>query len=387
MRRSSIGRALLVLPAAGLALTWGYTPAQASGTPGWRSVATISEPSHSTGLVSVAAAGDKGSWAVGYAGASNSDTITPIVESWNGTSWDPVTVPTAELTKLGELPVLDTVATSGPENVWAFTAFGGWLHGTANGTTWAAGKLGKTQLLVQSSLALGQHTGWAFGGSTSSKKATPYAAYNAGDGWKRTAVPGTGTISAASAISPGDIWAVLGTGAVGLGSSAGGLLHWSGGHWHAITTLPAELRKGPLDSVLARSDKNVWVGGAVKNSKGGTTEAIGHWNGLHWTVTLLPATASKARYYVTSMVTDGAGGIWALADCTESNCPNSGLASRLWHETAGGSWSRPIVPKLATSASALLDLAPVGRSVWGVGAVRVGKKGANGLIAVWGGTP
>ncbi len=387
MRRSSIGRALLVLPVAGLALASGYTPAQATGTPGWRTVATVSEPSESTGLVSVAAAGDKGSWAVGYAGSTNGDIITPIVESWSGTSWGPVTVPTTELTKLGELPVLDTVATSGPGNVWAFTAFGGWLHGTSNGTTWTAGKLGKAQVLVQSSLALGQDTGWAFGGSIGTRKTTPYAAYNAGHGWKRTVVPGKGTISAASAISPGDIWATLGTSPEGLGSSAGGLLHWSGGHWHTVTSLPAELGMGPLGSVLARSDKNVWVGGGVKNSKGGTTEAIGHWNGEHWKVTVLRAAASKAKYNVTSIVTDGAGGIWALADCSGSNCPNSGLASRLWHLTADGSWNHPIVPKLATSASALLDLAPVGRLVWGVGAVRVGKKGANGLIAVWGATP
>jgi hypothetical protein len=387
MRRSTIGRAVLVLPAAGLALASGFTPAQASGTTGWRTVATISEPSFSGGLTSVAAAGDKGSWAVGYAGSSKGDTFTPIVESWNGVSWGPVTVPTAQLTKLGELPLLDTVATSGPGNVWAFTAFGGWLHGTTNGTTWTAGRISKKPVVVQSSLALGQDTGWVFGGSAGPKgTTTPYAAYNTSSGWKRTAVPGNGTISAASAISPGNIWAALGAGSVGLGSSAGGLVHWSGGHWHAVANLPAELRKGSLGSVLARSDKNVWVGGAVKNSKGGTTEALGHWNGHDWKVTVLRAAASKSKFYVSSIVTDGAGGLWALGSCDSTGCPNAGLASRLWHQTKG-SWSRPIVPKLATSGSALLDLAPVGRSVWGVGAVRVGKKGANGLIAVWGATP
>jgi hypothetical protein len=388
MRRSSIGRALLVLPAAGLALASGYTPAQATGTPGWRTVATISEPSLSTGLLSVAAAGSKGSWAVGYAGSSNGDTVTPIVESWNGASWRPVTVPTKQLTKLGELPLLDAVATSGPGNIWAFTAFGGWLHSTTDGSTWTAGKLSKTDLVIEASVPAGPDSAWAFGGAQAGQGAAPYAAYHSPTGWKRTRVPGKGAISAASAVSKSNIWAVLGTGPLGFGGKSGGLLHYSAGHWHAVTALPAQLRNSSLDSVLARSDTNVWVGGAVKNSKGGTTEAIGHWNGDRWTVTVLHAAASKAKYHVASMVTDGAGDIWALGACDgSSSCPNGGSASRLWHETPNGSWSGPIVPKLATSASALLDLAPVGRSVWGVGAVRVGKKGANGLIAVWGATP
>jgi hypothetical protein len=386
MRRSAIGRALLVLAAAGLALASGLTPALASGTPGWRTVATISEPSLSTGLLSVAAAGDKGSWAAGFAESGSGGTVTPVLESWTGGTWTPVALSAAQVTKLGAEPMLDSVTASSPSNVWAFTMAGGWLHGTASGTTWTAGRIAKAPAFVESALAIGTDGAWAFGATMGAKGTlVPYAAARAGTGWKPTRVPGKGVIVAASAVSPHDIWAVLGTSTLGVGGAGGGLVHWSGGHWHSLA-LPAQLRNSSVGSVLARSDTNVWVGGAVRNAKHGTAEAIGHWNGHLWSVAVLRAAASAATYRVASIVTDGAGGLWALGSCSGPKCPNGGLASRLWHQTKG-SWTRPVEPKLATSASALLALAPVGRSVWGVGAQKVGKNGSDGLIALWGATP
>jgi hypothetical protein len=200
-------------------------------------------------------------------------------------------------------------------------------------------------------------------------------------------VPGHGQITAASAVTSRDIWAVTGSGIIfgGVTGHSGGMLHWSAGHWHAVTTVPAALRNASLGSVLARSDRNVWVGGAVRNAKKGTTEAVGHWNGHHWTVLTLHAAATTAKWHLTKLVTDGSGGIWALSACKGAACGNGGVAWRLWHETAG-KWGRPLLPKLASTATILVSLAATGKSVWGVGAERVGKS-ANGLIALWGPTP
>jgi hypothetical protein len=186
-------------------------------------------------------------------------------------------------------------------------------------------------------------------------------------------------------VSAGDIWAVLGNGVLGVSRTAGGLLHWHGGHWHQVPGLPTSLRNRSLGAVLARSDHNVWVGGAVRNSRRGTTEAVGHWNGHRWTVVELRAAATAAPFHVAAMVTDGSGGIWALGLCSAANCPNR-RPSRLWHET-GGRWHGPIEPKLASRPTALISLAAVAKSVWGVGILRAGKNSANGLIALWGPTP
>src|SRR5215469_8266689 len=113
--------------------------------------------------------------------------------------------------------------------------------------------------------------------------------------------------------------------------------------------------------------------------------------GLGWQIgrvdrTMAVSLATVAKWHLVKMVTDGSGGIWALSQCVGNNCGSGGGASRLWHEVAG-KWGRPVQPKLASSQTILFSLAATGKSVWGVGAVRVGKSGANGLIAVWGPKP
>ena len=386
MRRKMIRRSLVMLPATALALTSGLVPAQAAGTPGWRTVATVSRPSLDTALVGVATAGPRHAWAVGFAASSAGSTFLPVVQSWDGSAWSPVTLPASVVSTLSRSgpPLLDTTAASGPGNVWAFTLTGGWLHN--DGTAWKAGMLARGHALVQASLVTAKTTVWAFGATASAAGLAPYAAFKSGThAWMRTAVPGKGTIAAASAVSASDIWAVLGSGTFGISRAAGGLLHWHGGHWHAVPGLPASLRSRSLGAILARSDQNVWVGGAVRNGQNGTTEAVGHWNGHRWTVVKLRAAATAAPFRVGAMVTDGSGGIWALGLCTASKCPNGG-GSRLWHKT-GGRWHGPVEPKLASRPSVLVSLAAVAKSVWGVGLVRAGKNSANGLIALWGPIP
>jgi hypothetical protein len=378
MRRATIRRSLIMLPATALALTSGLVPAHAAGTPGWRTVATVSQPSLETALFGVATAGPRHAWAVGFASPSGGTTPVPVVQSWNGSAWSAVTLPAGVVSTLGRTgpPLLDTTAASGPGNVWAFTVPGGWLH--YNGTAWKAGTLARGRALVQASLVTAKSTVWAFGATVSTTGFAPYAAFKSGvHAWKRTPVPGRSAIAAASAVSAGDIWAVLGNGTLGIGRSAGGLLHWHGGRWHPVPGLPASLRNRSLGAVLARSDQNVWVGGVVRNSQNGTTEAVGHWNGHRWTVVKLRAAATAAPFRIDAMVTDGSGGIWALGN---------GGSSRLWHQT-GGRWHGPVEPKLASRPSGLVSLAAVAKSVWGVGIVRAGKTSANGLIALWGPIP
>ena len=86
-------------------------------------------------------------------------------------------------------------------------------------------------------------------------------------------------------------------------------MRWRAGQWHQVSGLPARLRTTSLGSVLARSDSNVWVGSTLPNRKGGSTEAVGHWNGHRWTVTPLRASAVTGHYHVISVVSDGSGGL------------------------------------------------------------------------------
>ena len=82
-----------------------------------------------------------------------------------------------------------------------------------------------------------------------------------------------------------------------------------------------------------------------------------------------------------AMAPDGKGGIWALAANTRSS------GEQIWHRH-GTTWSQ-VKPAFGKHSWVLAALALVPRthSLWGVGALRAGTSGANGLIAVDGTLP
>src|ERR1022692_509919 len=388
MRLRTIRFALLstpaVLVAMVLAVAAGIGPAQAVGPPGWRIVATIAASGQGSELTAVAVADQRHEWTVGFAVDSKAGVFMPIVMGWNGSAWTRITLPASILAKLGTGigPLLDAADASGPAHMWALSVTGGWLHWNGQ---WTAGQIARTPVAIYSTVVLGRGNVWALGGTGSS--GAPFAAHYNGTGWKRSPVPGSASISAASAVRGTDIWATLGKAELSLGGGAtsGGLVHWFSGRWHRVTGLPAALRNASLGSILARSDKNVWVGGATRNARGGTTEALGHWNGRTWTVIRLRARATVNGYRVASLATDGAGGIWALGNCIASTRCSNGSPWRLWHEVAGR-WSGPTRPRLASHNTVLFSLAAVSHSAWAPGAIQVGNS-ANGIIALWGTKP
>jgi hypothetical protein len=350
----------------------------------WRTLDLFASPSLLLG-VAAAPANPAHAWAVGWTGSATA--TVPLLAAWRGANWSKVRLLPGVVSSLGKDPVLDTAAASSPTNVWAFTESGRWLR--FNGTTWTAGRTASPAPVIQASLATGSSSAWAFGGTAVAGRQTTYLPYaslfTAGHGWKRTAVPGKGMIVSASAVSGTDIWAVIGTGPLGLPANGSGLVHWQGGRWQPVISLPAALHNSSLGAVLARSDTDVWVGGAARNTRGGTTEVVGHWNGHSWLVSRFGAPASAAMFHVTSLVPDGAGGIWALGFCVGPNWGGA-IAGRLWHQVAGR-WIGPRVPVLANRKVALVRLAPVAHSVWAVGDAGVGGRRPSGVIALWGPVP
>lgn len=373
-----------VVVAVVLAVAAGIDPAQAAGPPGWRIVTTVTPSAQGSELTAVAVADRQHEWAVGFAVDTQAGQFTPLVMGWNGSTWTRIALPGSVLAKLGTGlgPLLDAAGASSPANMWAFSATGGWLHWNGR---WTAGQIARTPVAIYSTVVLGRGDVWALGGIDSS--GAPFAAHYNGTSWKRFPVPGSAAISAVSAVSGGDIWATLGRAELSLesGGTGGGLVHWFGGRWHRVISLPAALRNASLGSVLARGDRNVWVGGATRNGAGGTTEAIGHWNGRAWTVIRLRARATENGYRVSSLAADGEGGIWALGNCLAAATCLDASPWRLWHEVAGR-WSGPTHPRLASRGTALFSLTAVSHSVWAPGGIRTDNS-ANGIIALWGSKP
>ena len=393
MKRAHAGSALLFLTAMALAVTTSpatvATAGARSSSAAWRVSATVSIASHSTQLFSVTSAAPIPSWTWAVGGttpASGKGGATPVAETWNGRAWSRLTVPAKAVSALGPDPVLVTATAARDNRLWAFTPSGGWL--VKFGSTWTAGRLTTNPVVIDSSLAYLSNGGaWAFGALETPGGFLPYAAYSGpvGFSWKQVPVPGKGTI-VSSAVAPrgGSPYAVLENGSLRQSSPTSSLVHWTGSEWQTII-LPAALRHAALGAILVRAGNSIWLGGAVRNARHGTTEIMAHLNEHGWQVTRLPAPATAAPFRVTSVTTDGSGGIWALGTCLASRCPN-GAASRLWHET-GGRWSGPEVPALAGKSTVLAGLYNVRHGVWAAGSVRLSKTRSDGVIALWGVPP
>jgi hypothetical protein len=121
---------------------------------------------------------------------------------------------------------------------------------------------------------------WAFGGTDQgSDHGTPVAEHWNGKTWSRSALPSGlhGWISAASAPSASDIWA--------LSSLNGYVLHWNGSSWSvAKRWTQTSPYSSAFTGITAFSATNVWVFGGVVN---GLTPLVGfgtwHYNGKTWT--------------------------------------------------------------------------------------------------------
>lgn len=384
VRRALALQLAVVLPICGALSVASTLPVQASTVPGWHVKTVLNPGAGNQGiLLDVTADAPGDAWAVGMTGPVSGTSTVPMIVRWNGTAWSQVTLPAPVQTALGT-DFANTITAGSPRNVWAFGLLSTWVH--FNGATWTSGQLvppgpGGTAL-VQSALALSTSNVWAFGAKSKSTGQHAYAAHFNGVKWTGTSVPGTAAISDASAVSAGDVWAVE-SGGPSVGPTAGrsALVHWSGGAWHSVG-LPAALASRPLTQVVANSDKNVWVGSWLRNSKKGATEAVGHWNGRAWTVQTMPVTATSQMFAVSALASDGHGGIWAIGNCT--SCSGY-LPSRIWHESAG-TWKRAVMASKYPYLILRMALAPGTTSVWGVGAVAVGKT-TNALVALDGSAP
>jgi len=385
MIASALRGAMIASGITAVTLTAGMLPADAATT-GWRIEATVPAPTGQRGvLLAVHADAPGDAWGVG---GYHPSAPKLLIDRWNGTKWAQVALPSSVRSGLGRQQLLLTVGSSSASNVWAFgfcasSSLSGscWLHRT--GSAWTGGRLvGRrfSNVIIDHVLVLGRRNVWGFGAKAISPGLRAFAMHNDGSGWKVEPAPGVAGVVDASAVSSSDIWAVEGASVFSVGAPKGALIHWSGGRWQALA-LPKALGGHPLDSVEAFGDRNVWVGGATRNSKSGTTEAVGHWNGRRWSVTTMRVAPSRATYATIALVPDGHGGLWAAGGDLQAN-----RATRLWH-FSNGRWVRARVAG-TRKPPILVSLASVpGRtSVWGVGAV-VTNQTPTGVIALFGPVP
>jgi hypothetical protein len=383
-------RAAVVLSGTALALTAATLPAQAATT-GWRVNTEFHSRGNASVFFSVDAVSARDAWTTGIVGSNKNGTFQSVVRHWTGKRWQLITLPAKVAKRWNSSSPIDTqIAASSARSVWVINSFAGGRYLHLSGTRWTIGTLpggSGYSLQITAVKDLGPDNAWALGVRTplgiSSQTSVPYAAHFNGSRWTSQALPGKGAITAVSAVSTRSIWAVLGAGPTSAASKLP-VLHWTAkAGWQQAAVQPALPAGANLTSVLAEPGGTVWIGGSVKNGAKGTTAFAAKWTpaAKTWTLAHLGG-ASPGKWELVDMAASGRGGIWAVALAKNVK----GQPERMWRLT-GASWSQ-VTPAFGRHEWYLAQLAtvPGTDSVWGVGALKVGRS-ADGLVAIAGPTP
>jgi hypothetical protein len=256
-------------------------------------VVTVPQPAaHNAYLFAVTASSAADVWAVGDTSNSRYLDDRTLIEHWDGSAWHIVPTPAA-----GDLRA---VAASSASDVWAvgvIPAAGGSkaraLTEHWDGTRWqvvpspSPGRYGDG--LAGVSVA-GPGSAWAVGSAVTSKfdSSAAFTEHWNGTTWSAVPAPGPGIDSELRAVTSAggnDAWAV---GLYDVESPTGTLTftlaeHWNGTHW---VTVPSPMPTGDdvFEGVAAVSANDIWAVGA----QGRRPPLVARWNGHAWAQVTAP---------------------------------------------------------------------------------------------------
>ena len=242
-------------------------------------------------LDGVSASSASDALAVGFTMIRRRDYGT-LIEHWNGSAWtvnslDAITGFAARLTGVVDMS---------PTNAWAVgEGASGGLAEHWNGSAWTVATLPDPSFTPASGNAISADSAtdiWVVGSTINAATETsvPEALHYNGSAWTVVAVPqpnrSSGTLTAVTALSAGNAWAVGESS--GAGSAIGGstlVEHWNGTGWSVVSS-PTPGAYPTLSGVAGRSASDVYaVGTNLPSVNGGPEQAmILSWNGSAWSV-------------------------------------------------------------------------------------------------------
>jgi hypothetical protein len=302
-----LGTRIGVIAALASAMAIGITTAAPAATTGaWGEMSSIHIAGDSNEIHALVATGQDDIWAFGNDYSGTLGEWRAFGERWTGGSWTRVNMSDRETA-----PVEDLVygaAATGPNDVW-----------TVGGSSTAPGIPTRRELI--------EH--WD---GTSWQIVEP----NVNDIGVSRGLIGVATPEA------GKVWAVGEANYGGGSDSVPLVLHKSGSQW---THVPFDLRVpgcpsssgGEIDSVVAKSDTDVYVAGRCAGSTGLERAYIAHWDGANWSLAYEPTSGKE----ITSLTVAPDGQVWAGGD----NGPTHGSVERglLWHDN-GTTWTMAKLP-------------------------------------------
>ena len=285
-----------------------------AGATAWSVVPSPSPSVSGNDLNAVTVVGARLAWAVGDSTASNGAGQT-LIEQWDGAQWSVVPSPNPSPFHNG----LSGVSAVAAQDVWAVGSF--------------SNALDTPQTLIEH-----------WDGSTWNQVASS----NVG--------PNTNVLTAVSAISSTDVWAV------GQYDGPSGFLrtlveHWNGQQWSVIPSPNVGTHNNRLHGVAAISATDVWAVGEFLDPNGTAHSVIEHWNGQRWTIVTFSLRPSVLNAISAVSATD----IWAVGQV---------MTSTLTEHWDGAAWRIVPSPNPSTNNNILSGVASVSASnVWAVGAV------------------
>lgn len=367
------------------------TPSSTAAVSGWRVDLVVHPPaphpaSDPVTMTSVASPGPADVWAAGAVSSTASRRSSPVVVRWNGRTWQ-VLHPAAPITSgIAQFKI----AAAGDNDVWLFNQtlsrqLGDqpmWAHW--NGRAWTHGALPvpvvsrAEGVLITSAVAPGPRDVWVGGTIDSPETASalpgvPFLMHYDGRTWRYYQLAGANdslpAVTGISVLGPADSWALASSALpyfdVGVPDPENLLLHWNGSSWQRILLGRGQTPVGNFYSAVAVSAHAAWLTGTVHRPGphgGSWIPGAVYWNGARWT-----ATSASAPYPLTSAVSDGRGGLWAVSQPEYSPQAQLSPPAGFWHY-ANGRWTHVPVPAISGwDVVVQLARAPGTGPAWAVG--------------------
>lgn len=310
---------------------------------------------NASGYSAVIAPAKDDAWAFG--GTNPGGTSSPAAERWDGKRWHAWSLPA------GLSGFIVGAAASSPGDVWAV---GGEYALHWNGSRWAVAKIWSQAGQPTSVVAASPSDVWVFGSSSFSGEASLGAWHYDGRAWSRAAGVAD-AIYRASAVSPGDIWAIT------VSPRGGSVVHYDGRIWGRDAAAESALANTQLDDVLAVSARSVWVSGVTPANAADGRLVLVRWNGRCWKRFVAPWAVQQPERFAA----DGAGGIWIPV-------VTGGVSPATWilHLSGTGVWTRTRIAAGPGTGVGVGDLAliPGTTTLWGTGGLLTT---LGGDAAIW----
>jgi hypothetical protein len=310
-------------------------------------------------------------WVVGSDGYQK-----PLIRHWDGTSWQVIVAPVqtreSALHGVAARTASDAWAVGNPTNGLQQTT-GSAIH--FDGSSWTDSTLpAKSGYAVNLNAVAYAGTGvWAVGGvypAGNSRTEVTYVLFH-GKQWQHVVTPNiprrANVLTAVSASSPTNVWAVGSTSAAGKPL----IEHWNG-KWQIVPAATAGAGS-ELTAVYAVSNTDVWATGFY-----GVTginynlPLFEHWDGKVWSVVPSPVIGSNAQLY--GLGGNGANDIFAVG---LYGSPHNLPLSEHWDGTA---WSIVPTPQVAGDIFVGVTHVPGTADYWAAG--QLNPSGMEGLAPV-----